>query len=144
MAIETLLVGLLLALVWAEWTDISPGGLIVPGYLALFADRPLRVLATVAVALMTLMAYKLLARHLILYGRRRFVLTVLAGALLSQAWFLLLPRLFEAPLELRVIGWVVPGILASNLARQKPWPTLASAVAVSALTFAVVRLVSWL
>jgi poly-gamma-glutamate biosynthesis protein PgsC/CapC len=144
MAVETLLIGLLLALLWAEATDISPGGIIVPGYLALYADRPLRVLATLAVALLTLVAYRLLARHLILYGRRRFVLTVLAGSLLSQAWFLLLPRLFEAPLELRVIGWVVPGILASNLARQKPWPTLASTVAVSALTFAVVRLVSLL
>jgi gamma-polyglutamate biosynthesis protein CapC len=144
MAVETLLVGLLLALLWAERTGISPGGIIVPGYLALSADRPLRVLATLAVALLTLLVYRLLARHLILFGRRRFVLTVLLGAFLSQAWFLLLPRLFEAPFELRVIGWVVPGILASNLARQKTWPTLASTVAVSALTFAAVRLISLL
>ncbi len=142
MVIETLLIGLVLALVWAERTDVSPGGIIVPGYLALYADRPLRVLATLAAALLTLLVCRLAARFLILYGRRRFVLAVLAGAVLAQAWFLLLPRLFEAPLELRVVGWVVPGILASNLARQKTWPTLASTVAVSALTFAVVRLVS--
>ncbi len=142
MVIETLLIGLLLALIWAERTDVSPGGIIVPGYLALYADRPLRVLATLAAALLALLVCRLAARFLVLYGRRRFVLAVLAGAVLAQAWFLLLPRLFEAPLELRVIGWVVPGILASNLARQKTWPTLASTVAVSALTFAVVRLVS--
>jgi len=144
MAVEALLVGLVLALLWAEATDISPGGIIVPGYLALYADRPLRLLATLAAALLTLLVYRILASRLILFGRRRFVLMVLTGALLSQAWFLLLPRLFSAPLELRVIGWVIPGILASNLARQKFWPTLASTAAVSALTFAVVRLIALL
>jgi poly-gamma-glutamate biosynthesis protein PgsC/CapC len=144
MAVETLLVGLVLALLWSEATDIPPGGLIVPGYLALYADRPLRLLATLAAALLTLLVFRLLSRHLILFGRRRFVLMVLTGALVSQAWFLLLPRLFSAPLELRVIGWVIPGILASNLGRQKFWPTLASTAAVSALTFAVVRVITLL
>lgn len=144
MAVETLLVGLLLALLWAEATDVSPGGLIVPGYLALYLDRPLRVLATLAAALLTLLIYKFLARRLILFGRRRFVLMVLLGALLAEAWLVALPRLLAAPLEFRIIGWVIPGILASNLARQKFLPTLASAATVSALTFAVVRLVSLL
>jgi poly-gamma-glutamate biosynthesis protein PgsC/CapC len=144
MIVETLLIGLLLALLWAEITDLSPGGIIVPGYFALYLDRPLRAAATLAVALLTLVIYRFLSRRLILFGRRRFVLTVLVGAVLSQAWLLVLPRLFDAPLELRVIGWVIPGILASSLARQKVLPTLASLAAVATLTFAVVRLVSLL
>ena len=144
MIVETLLIGLVLALLWAEITDVSPGGIIVPGYIALYLDRPLRVAATLAVALLTLAVYRLLARHLILFGRRRFVLTVLVGAVLSQAWLLALPRLFEAQVELRVIGWVVPGILASSLVRQKVAPTLASLAAAATLTFAVVRLVTLL
>src|SRR5512136_545104 len=144
MVIETLLAGLLLALLWAEFTEISPGGLIVPGYLALYIDRPLRIAVTLAAALLTLLVFRFLARYLILFGRRRFVLMVLVGALLSQAWLLVLPRLLPAPLELRVIGWVVPGILASSLARQKFLPTLASLFSVSALTFAVARLMALL
>jgi poly-gamma-glutamate biosynthesis protein PgsC/CapC len=144
MIVETLLIGLVLALLWAEITDISPGGIIVPGYFALYLDRPLRAAATLAVALLTLAIYRFLARRLILFGRRRFVLMVLVGAVLSQAWLLVLPRLFAAPVELRVIGWVIPGILASSLARQKVLPTLASLAAVATLTFAVVRLVSLL
>ncbi len=144
MIVETLLIGLVVALLWAEITDVSPGGIIVPGYIALYLDRPLRVAATLAVALLTLAVYRLLARRLILFGRRRFVLTVLVGAVLSQAWLLVLPRVFEAPVELRVIGWVVPGILASSLVRQKVAPTLASLAAAATLTFAVVRLVSFL
>ena len=144
MIVETLLVGLVLALLWAEVTDISPGGIIVPGYFALYFDRPLRVAATLAVALLTLAVYKLLVRHLILFGRRRFVLMVLVGAVLAQAWLLILPGVFAAPAGLRVIGWIIPGILASSLARQKVLPTLASLAAVSTLTFAVVRLVELL
>jgi poly-gamma-glutamate biosynthesis protein PgsC/CapC len=140
MIVETLLVGLAVALVWAEVTDVSPGGIIVPGYFALYLGRPLRVAATLAVALLTLAAYRFLARRLVLFGRRRFVLMVLVGAVLSQAWLLVLPKLFDAPVELRVIGWVVPGILASSLTRQKVLPTLASLAAASALTFAVVGL----
>ena len=144
MIVETLLVGLVLALLWAEITDLSPAGIIVPGYFALYLDRPLRAAATLAVALLTLAIYRFLARHLILFGRRRFVLMVLVGAVLSQGWLLVLPRVFAAPVELRVIGWIIPGILASSLARQKVLPTLASLAVVSTLTFAVVRLVSLL
>lgn len=144
MVVETLLIGLVIALVWAELTDVSPGGLIVAGYFALYLDRPLRVAATLAVALLAWGIAKALSRHLILFGRRRFVLTVLVGAVLSQAWLLAAPKLFAGPVELRVIGWIVPGILASSLARQKPLPTLASLAAVSTLTFGVARLVALL
>lgn len=141
MILETLFIGLLLALLWAEVTDVAPGGLIVAGYFALYLDRPLRVAATLGAALLALAVYKMLAERLILFGRRRFALLLLLGAVISQAWFLLLPRIGAAPAEIRVIGWVVPGILASSLVRQKALPTLASLAAVSTLTFAVVRLI---
>lgn len=144
MAVETLLIGLVLALLWAEITDVSPGGIIVPGYFALSIGQPLRVAATLAVAVLTLAAYKVLVRRFILYGRRRFVLMVLVGAVLAQAWLLLLPGLFPAAAGLRVVGLIVPGILASSLARQKAAPTLASLAAVSTLTFAVARLAALL
>ncbi|HPW17892.1 MAG TPA: poly-gamma-glutamate biosynthesis protein PgsC [Candidatus Aminicenantes bacterium] len=141
MILETLTIGLVLALVWAEVTDVSPGGLVVAGYFALYLDRPLRVAATLAAALLALAVYRLLAGRLILFGRRRFLLLILLGAVISQAWLLLLPGLAGAPAELRAIGWVVPGILAASLVRQKPLPTLASLAAVSTLTYAAVRLI---
>jgi poly-gamma-glutamate biosynthesis protein PgsC/CapC len=144
MSVETLLIGLVLALLWAELTDVSPGGIIVPGYFALYLGAPLRVAATLAVALLTLAIYKVLVRSFILFGRRRFVLMVLVGAVLSQAWLLVFPDLFAAPVGLRVIGLIIPGILASSLARQKLVPTLASLAAVSTLTFAAARLVALL
>lgn len=142
MVFETLLIGLLLALVYTEATGTSPGGLVVPGYLALYLDQPLRVAATLAVAGLSVLVYRLLSRRLILFGRRRFVLMILLGAVLAQAWFFSHPRLFGDPLELRVIGWVIPGLLASNLERQRILPTLASLATVAVMTYFVARLVS--
>jgi poly-gamma-glutamate biosynthesis protein PgsC/CapC len=144
MILEALFIGLVLALLWAEVTDVAPGGLVVAGYFALYLDRPLRVAATLAASFVALAVYRLLSGHLVLFGRRRFVLLVLVGAVVSQAWLLLLPKVFGAPVELRVVGWVVPGILASSLIRQKVLPTLASLGAVSTLTFALVRLIGLL
>jgi len=144
MVFETLLIGLLLALLYTELTEISPGGLVVPGYVALYLDQPLRVLATLIVAVIALLAYKGLSRFLILFGKRRFVLLVLFGAVLAQAWFFLLPHVFHESVELRAIGWVIPGLLAVSLERQRPLPTLASLATVSILTYFLVRFVSWL
>ncbi|MCJ7642860.1 MAG: poly-gamma-glutamate biosynthesis protein PgsC [Candidatus Aminicenantes bacterium] len=144
MVFETLLIGLLLALLYVELTEISPGGLVVPGYMALYLDHPLRVLATLFVAIMALLAYRGLSRFLILFGRRRFVLMILLGAVLAQAWFFLLPHVFLGSPELRAIGWVIPGLLAGSLERQRPLPTLASLATVSILTYFLVRFVSWL
>jgi len=60
---------------------------------------------------------------------------ILVGACLGQAWSLTLPHLLAEPVGLRVIGWVVPGILASSLERQKIVPVLSSLVFVTVLTF---------
>jgi hypothetical protein len=142
MIFETLLIGLLLALVYTEATGTSPGGLVVPGYLALYLDQPLRVAGARAGAGRPGPAPPRLSPRLILFGRRRFVLMILLGAFLAQAWFFAHPRLFGDPLELRVIGWVIPGLLASNLERQRTLPTLASLATVAVMTYFVARLVS--
>ncbi|HEX9902598.1 MAG TPA: poly-gamma-glutamate biosynthesis protein PgsC [Acidobacteriota bacterium] len=138
--IETLFIGLLASLVYAELTGLYAGGIIVPAYLAFYFDQPARVGATLGAALLTLISYKILARYFLLFGRRRFVLMLLLGGLWVQAGLLLFPGIMAAPLEARVIGWVIPGLLANNLERQKILPTLASCVTVSVFTWFAARL----
>lgn len=140
MAIETLLIGLVVAVLYVEITGVHPGGIIVPGYMALYLDQPLRVLATLCVAFLGLLSYKVLSRYLILFGRRRFAVFILLGAIWAQGWLLLLPHLFAAPVELRVIGLVIPGLLANTLQKQKPLPTLASLGTASIATYFLVKL----
>ncbi len=143
MIFETLLIGLFIAVIYVEIMDVYPGGIIVPAYMALYLDQPLRVLATILIAFLSLYTYKLLSRFLILFGRRRFVLMVLLGAVWAQIWFFLLPHFFSSPLGLRAIGWLIPGLLANNLEKQRLVPTLASMVVVSITTFFLVRLLLW-
>lgn len=144
MTLATLLVGVVLALIFTEIAGILPGGIIVPAALALSMDRPGRVLATVLAALIALAAYKGLAAIFLLYGRRRFVLMLLLGALIGQVWILAWPHLASPSLDLRAIGWIIPGLLANNLERQKFLPTLASLAAVTVMTYFVVQLVGML
>lgn len=144
MIFETLFIGLILAFLYVELMDIYPGGIIVPAYIALYLDQPLRVLATILIAVLSLFIYKILSRFLILFGKRRFVMLVLLGSLWTQLWFLSLPHFFSSPLELRAIGWLIPGLLANNLEKQKYVPTLASMFFVSILTYFLVRVLVWL
>lgn len=143
MTFETLLIGILIAVLYVEIFDIYPGGIIVPGYIALYLDQPWRVLATILIALLSLLTYKILSRFLILFGRRRFVTMVLLGVIWAELWFLLLPHLFSSSIELRAIGWLIPGLLANNLEKQKFFLTLASMLTVSILTFFLVRVILW-
>ncbi len=103
MSLVTLLAGIVLALLFTEITGILPGGIIVPAVLALSMDRPGRVLATLAAAVIALALYKALAAYFLLYGRRRFVLMLLLGALFGQLWLLIWPRLAPPAFDLRVV-----------------------------------------
>ncbi|MEE8605316.1 MAG: poly-gamma-glutamate biosynthesis protein PgsC [Candidatus Aminicenantaceae bacterium] len=140
MMYETFFIGLILAVFYVELMDIYPGGIIVPAYIALYIDQPLRVLATVLIAILSLLTYKLLSRFFILFGRRRFVMLLLLGALWGQLLFLIIPHVFAGAMELRMIGWVIPGLLANNCEKQKLFPTLASLLTVSVLTYFIVKL----
>jgi gamma-polyglutamate biosynthesis protein CapC len=135
MPFETVFIGLAIALLYVELTGIFPGGLIVPAFLALSLDHPVRALATVAAACLSLLLYKVLARYFILFGRRRFVIIVLIAGLISQLIALVIPEFLAAPAEFRVIGFIIPGLLANNLERQRFLPTLASLAIVTAVTY---------
>ncbi|NJD20265.1 MAG: poly-gamma-glutamate biosynthesis protein PgsC [Gemmatimonadetes bacterium] len=118
MGIELPFLGVLLSLALAWATGVYPGGIIVPSYLVLFLREPERIVGTLVAALLTMAAYRLSARWLILFGRRRFAFLVLAGALWAAAGGGILPFLFPASVEFRVIGWVIPGLIAHHMERQ--------------------------
>jgi gamma-polyglutamate biosynthesis protein CapC len=76
----------------------------------------------------------------VLYGRRRFAVTILVGFLLNAALthsLLYLPA--EAP-ELRAVGYIVPGLIANTALTQGPGTT----VGVTLLVAGIVRaLLAW-
>ncbi len=140
MSVEFLIVGLVVAVLFVEFAGFYPGGLIVPAYVALHLDQPLRLAGTLAAALAAWGVYLLLARWFILFGRRRFVLLIVLGAAFGVAGYRLAPAVWPATVELRTIGWVIPGLLANAFERQGAGLTLLGVVIASMITYFLARL----
>jgi len=134
MGFEIPFIGLLISLAFTALTGVYPGGIIVPSYLVLFIHEPARIVGTLIAALLTMCVYRLSCRWLILFGRRRFVFLILVGGILAFLWRQLVPAIFPVSLEFRVIGWVIPGLIASHLERQGVVVTTAALVTVTVLT----------
>jgi len=133
---ELFFLGLLLSLLFIAVTGFYPGGIIVPGYLVLYADQPLRITGTILAGLLAFLIYRLASRYLILFGKRRFVFLILISAILSFSFSFLLPMIFPLSLELKMIGWVIPGLIANNFDRQGIVVTISSmAIVLAVLLF---------
>jgi poly-gamma-glutamate biosynthesis protein PgsC/CapC len=135
-----LFIGILVSLFVTEATGFSPGGVVVAGYLALFALQPMWLSGTLAVAVVTWGIVWLLGRWLLLYGRRLFAMHLLTGMLLGQAVMLAGRGLTHWDWGISVIGWIVPGLLSRDFDRQGFLPT----VAVTVLAVVLIRLISLL
>ncbi|WP_352398308.1 poly-gamma-glutamate biosynthesis protein PgsC [[Clostridium] aminophilum] len=131
---ETLLIGIIFALIFTEFTDLSPGGVIVPAYFALYLTSPVRIVTTVVAALVTMLIVSFLSRYMILYGRRRYAVFLISGVLLKVLMSALIGGTALS------IGSLIPGILGREMERQHILPTLLSLTVVTLATYFVILL----
>lgn len=123
--------GLVVSLAFSELLGIAAGGLVVPGYVALYLDEPQRVAGTFLAALLTFASVKLISRFVLLYGRRTLIFSVLAGFLFGElTQYILLPQLaVSVGVDVSVfqsIGYIIPGLIAYWMLRQGVLETLSS------------------
>jgi len=141
MGYEISFLGLLASLVFIGLTGYFPGGIIIPSYLVLFLDQPARIAGTMVVALLSFLCYKIFSYYFILFGRRRFVFIILLGGCLTFLSLQFFPYIFPASPEFRVIGWVVPGLIANHFERQGVLVTTGALVAVIVFIYFIGRMV---
>ncbi len=135
-------IGLVVSLLFSEGFGVVPGGIIVPGYLALHVDDPFPIAVTLGVSALTYFLVHSLSAVVIVYGRRRTVLMILTGFLLgSLARAALGPGKPIGPFELDVIGYIVPGLIAIWIDRQGAVSTISTAITASIVTRLVTILV---
>lgn len=128
-------IGLVVSLLFSEFLGVTPGGIIVPGYLALGIHDPLQIGITLAISALTWFVVHALSSVVIVYGRRRTVLMILTGFLLgSLARAVLEPGTLVGSFELDVIGYIVPGLIAIWIDRQGVVSTVSTAVTASIVT----------
>ena len=115
------------------------GGIITPSYLALVCDDVKLVVFVYLIAALSYAVVAFAQRHFVLYGRRKFVFTIVVAVTLRAILGFAYPFLpFEA-LILHGIGVVVPALLANQFTRQGIPLTAVSSLAVTALTVAVMN-----
>lgn len=139
---EAIGLGLVVSLLFTEAVGFAAGGFVVPGYVALYLDRPLMLLGTVCAAGATYLCARLAGRFLIIYGRRSLVLAVLLGFVFGA----LMNRLPHLGFVLNsgsvaAIGYIIPGLIAYWMIRQGVVRTLASMLVAAVLVrFALILL----
>ncbi|MDQ3402008.1 MAG: poly-gamma-glutamate biosynthesis protein PgsC/CapC [Actinomycetota bacterium] len=133
-----LAIGLVFSLVCYLTTNLSPGGMITPGWLALTLVEDYRRAAIVVVMSgLTFAAVKVLQRVVILYGKRLFAAVVLTGVVFQSTLFLLIQSDYPLLFAHQTLGFVVPGLIAYQLVRQPPLITLLATGTVSAAGYGV-------
>jgi poly-gamma-glutamate biosynthesis protein PgsC/CapC len=133
--IEAFVIGLVLGFLYYEFTGISPGGVVPPAYLALFMGQPHKIATTLGIAFVVWLILETASRHLIVYGRRRLLLAILLGCCLKLGIEYWIRPAIPIALNLESIGYVIPGLIANEMARQKAIPTVASIGIVTVMTY---------
>ena len=123
--------GMVISLFLTETLGVMAGGIIVPGYIALHLHEPAMVIGTFTISLITYGLVILLSKIMLIYGRRRLILSLLIGFLIGYLCKNLV--LFDIPLignffrnsgletnniEIVYIGYIIPGLIASWMDKQ--------------------------
>lgn len=129
-------IGLFVNMIFTELLGIAAGGLVVPGYIALHLDQPLRVVSTAGISLTTFWMIRFLSCFMLIYGRRHLVVSILLGYILTMAVAQIaqLEQLTDAKITIQAIGMIVPGLIAYWMERQGVVETLSTMIIGSVAT----------
>jgi gamma-polyglutamate biosynthesis protein CapC len=143
MVVETIGLGMLASFFLTETVGLAAGGIVVPGYFALTLNEPVRVVATILVALVTFLIIKLLSKVMLVYGRRMLLLGILVGYLLGYVTKIVPPlSIAGLHLDVSVIGYVIPGLMAYWMNRQGIVETISTMLIAAVLTRLIITTIS--
>ena len=138
---EAIGLGLLVSLMFTELFGLAAGGMVVPGYIALYMTDPLSVAMTLLAGVVTFLAVHTLKSVVILYGRRLTAMAIVVGYLVGMGGRAIAPGALAGVADFEFIGYIIPGLIAIWINRQGMVETLTSIVTVSAVTRLVLVLV---
>ena len=109
--------GIFLSLILSESLGVTAGGIIVPGYIALYLHQPMQVAVTFLVAILVWAIIQGMANVMFLYGKRRIVLALILGFFFGYVSrnFIYLSQDIGS---VAVIGNIIPGLIANWMDRQ--------------------------
>ena len=140
MLYSTVALSVIISFLTTELTGLLTGGMISAGYLAYWFGEPMRIVSTLLMSILIAIIIRVSRHFLILYGRRRFMISILLSIfgvyLVEKSYFFV----SEFSFDMRIIGYIIPGLIASDMEKQG---ILRTTLALSAVTI-VVKLLSLL
>ncbi len=140
--------GVAVSMVMYERRHLTTGSIVVPGYIAVFIIHPPVIIATFLNALITYaLVNHVLRRFFLLYGRTKFTILAAISTIIQTVMLRATPRgqwLWESDIPLFIgVGYVVPALIAHDMARQGVWKTsksvlVAGTIVASPIAFALV------
>lgn len=137
MIIETLFIGLIIGILYYELVGISPGGVVPPAYFSLYIFYPHHILLTICIATIVFFAINYLSSTTILFGKRRLLIAIIIGFCVKYLLEALILKLDYPNYEIHFIGYIIPGLIANEIQKQKLIPTLLSIGIVTILIYLV-------
>ena len=110
--VETIAVGLVTSLLFAEFFGLSAAGLLVPGYIAFHINNPLLIFIMALATLLTYTSERIVAATTVLFGRRLLSLDVL----FSFVWVFFIEQFLmrmgiPVPLLLDPLAYFMPALI---------------------------------
>tara|TARA_B100000029_G_C17598830_1_gene965090 strand:+ start:1173 stop:1658 length:486 start_codon:yes stop_codon:yes gene_type:complete len=122
--------GMILSLFLTETLGVMAGGIIVPGYFALYLQNPVQVITTFVISLITYYIVYIMSKYLLIYGRRRLILCLLIGFFIGYIFRITISTML---IDLNYIGFIIPGLIASWMDRQGVIRTISVILIISSI-----------
>lgn len=139
-----IILGLTLSLLFSEKFGINPGGLIVPGYLALSMDS---LESLLIIFIMSMIIYMIvnfaISKIIIIYGRRRFLAAIVVGICLKITLDFMIPQLSIGVNALTGVGIIVPALIAHTFYKQGVKLTTVSTVGLSGVIYGIINILNF-
>ena len=126
-------IGMLIGLLFSESLGVMGGGVIVPGYFALHLQDLNSVFITFFISILTYGFISFLSKYLLIYGRRRVILSLLVAFLIGLY--------FREFIYLEYIGFIIPGLVASWMDKQGVIRTISVIIIESSMVHFILMLI---
>lgn len=139
---EILILGIILSILFYEMTDISPGGIIVPGVMVMYIQQIDRMIYTVFVSILTYLIVQFFAKYFIVYGKRKFALMIIVSLFVNILFSYTMDLLSINMLNVNIIGYTISGLIAYVMSKQGTFKTISGLTIVIGLLQLIVIVLS--
>lgn len=139
---EILILGIILSVLFYEMTDISPGGIIVPGVMVMYIQQIDRMIYTVFVSILTYLIVQFFAKYFIVYGKRKFALMIIVSLFVNILFSYTMDLLSINMLNVNIIGYTISGLIAYEMSKQGTFKTISGLTIVIGLLQLIVIVLS--